>query len=445
MLRLSAAIVQRQTENMGKTRKKAATNERPMDRQRNLLTITKKPTENGQFIFENKDFKEIVRGLHKENMLKAYIDELGINLDESVPVGSEHCGSCKSLVTDEGISCQICGVWYHFGGCSSIDATYRDLIDNDNLWYVCNKCKGMDLSVLGKALENNNKMDKKLDELVSGSAILKDNIEVIQKKIDNVDRDMKSATNEQKTYAESVKSKKALIIKSKKQDYKIAQDKKELMKNADLPVEEVRETKEGHLYVRFKERNDMEKAKNKFEMDDQITVNVKGRLNPKIKVVNIEKDEDDSIDSILMKNRWLNSLIQEEEDFKLLKVVQARNKDYKHFIIKCTPSIRKAILDRGDKLYTLYRNCTVYDHYMPFRCYNCLGFGHRSSDCTKNRVCPKCSGNHDSKDCMSLNFKCNLCAEKGHDARHKAFETSKCTIYNNEIAKIRNNTDHGFD
>ena len=48
---------------------------------------------------------------------------------------------------------------------------------------------------------------------------------------------------------------------------------------------------------------------------------------------------------------WINDYIQEEEDFKLVKELNTREENNRHYIIKCTPEIRKQIFIRGEILY----------------------------------------------------------------------------------------------
>ena len=115
-----------------------------------------------------------------------------------------------------------------------------------------------------------------------------------------------------------------------------------------------------------------------------------------------------------------------------------------HYIIKCSPKIRKAIYDHGDKIYTKYENCAIYDSYQPYQCYKCQEFGHSATNCSNKQICPNCGGNHTSKDCTESTVKCVNCVKKKVDSNHRAFDR-KCTVYIEEAERIKNNTDHGFD
>ena len=221
--------------------------------------------------------------------------------------------------------------------------------------------------------------------------------------------------------------------------------KKSIMSKIMTLVENVKETKDGHLLVSFAHKSNLEKAKNEIESETNLSVNEKGKLKPKIKVVYAHSDEEDIVNSITIKNPWIKNLIESSDDFKIIKEILTQDKKHKHYIIKCTPQIRKAIIDHNDKLYTMYSRCNVYDCYMPYQCYKCQSFGHSATNCKFNQVCPKCSGNHGHKDCTSGVLKCNNCSTRGYtETNHKTYDLHNCTVYKEEIAKVKNNTDHGI-
>merc|ERR1712228_694830 len=53
------------------------------------------------------------------------------------------CGTCKKDLNDDGIKCQRCEIWFHFGSCSDVDDLedfikgYRDR----NRKFKCTECK----------------------------------------------------------------------------------------------------------------------------------------------------------------------------------------------------------------------------------------------------------------------------------------------------------------
>ena len=136
--------------------------------------------------------------------------------------------------------------------------------------------------------------------------------------------------------------------------------------------------------------------------------------------------------------------MEDQEDFTLIKEINAWDETKKHCIIKCTPKIRKAIYQHNDQVYTLYARCNAYDSYMPYQCYKCQDFGHSAKNCQNEQVCPKCGDNHKPNECENDQKKCINCVRKNREeVKHRAYD-SYCTTLKEEKARVRNNTDHGF-
>ena len=224
---------------------------------------------------DDSDTHKIIRHLHDQGKLKGIANELGINISKTeglLDSSALPCGKCTHTVDSDtgGVSCHICSNWYHFGKCSNVDETYKDLLINENIWYVCNACKNHDASQQ-RASANTKKIEDKLDELLMHSqamaGIIQDTANVTREVVDNLG-DMENKINEvdktvsgKKTYAESVKTKKALIIKCADESQKAVDKKKVIMNKITAPVKEVKGTTDGHLYVRFDDKSYLEKAK----------------------------------------------------------------------------------------------------------------------------------------------------------------------------------------
>ena len=276
-------------------------------------------------------------------------------------------------------------------------------------------------------------------------ANMRKELEEMRIKLDNHEQENKA----EHTYASKLKTKNTLVIKSTEDTSKAVDHKKDIMSNINTQVEQVKSSKKGHLVVKFDSKAKLEEAKNDLDsVKDHIKVSVDENIKykPKIMVCDVDDSEDDIIGSLKEKNQWINNLIVEDDDFKLIKDKKKSRKENKnHAIIKCSPEIRKVIHLNGDRLYTIYGGrCRVFDSYKTYQCYNCQEFGHSASRCTNAQVCAKCSGNHSIRDCHGSDLKCQNCTKKGHsDTSHKAFDRN-CPVIKDEIARIRNKTDHGF-
>ena len=248
------------------------------------------------------------------------------------------------------------------------------------------------------------------------------------------------------SYAEKLKkTKNTLVIKSSVEG-KAVEKKKEIIEEIKTQVEEVKESREGHLIVNFANKERLEQAKKDLEPSKgviNILVNEKGKLKPKIKICDVPSDDDDLIKGIKLRNEWINNFINEDEDFKIIKKLKTRQDSRVHYIIKCTPVIRRQISINGDMIYTKYARNKVFDSYRIFQCFKCQGFNHHAKDCNKTQACARCGEGHKLTDCDNTIEKCVNCIRKEYvDTNHRTNGT-KCPVYNEELSRIINKTDHG--
>ena len=176
-----------------------------------------------------------------------------------------------------------------------------------------------------------------------------------------------------------------------------------------------------------------------------ISISEKRNLWPKIKLCNVSLHDENVIQSVLKKNDWLNNMISAPDDFKLVTMVKARYEEERHCIIRCSPEIRKAIYDKGDLLYTLFGRNKIYSTYSIYQCFRCQEFGHSAKNCSHDQICAYCGGDHKTRECRENDAYCTNCAKtRDLDPYHRANDAIKCPIYREEVARIRNRTDHGF-
>ena len=275
-------------------------------------------TQSGGVMIDDDNLLKIMKKLQDEGTLGGFLTKLGISYDESDKKDDEQatrCGHCHTEINDDGVQCAVCQIWYHVeeNECSGIDSKFTDLLESEHIWYVCEVCKDFDMSK-HRNIANNRIIEESLEEIKTKSETLTmmmqdsaeitrgvaDNMGIINNKIDNVDRDIKTVTNE-KTYAETLKTKQALVIKSTPDSAKAVDRKKTIMSKITAPVEDVKETKDGHLLVRFEDKTNLERAKTEIEKQDDLSVNEKGKQNPKIKIVYVHRDEDDVLNNIVIK------------------------------------------------------------------------------------------------------------------------------------------------
>ena len=167
-----------------------------------------------------------------------------------------------------------------------------------NVLYICNKCRAEKPNI-SKKVSGNDYIEEKLHMMTEKIREIGEKVDgvtqcmdMVYDRIDNMDEEVKVAINEdtaeikkKKSYAESLKSKNVLIIKSTKEDQKANEKKKAIMKKIRTPVEQVKETKDGHLAINFADKKHLESAKAELENDqeNEISVKEKDKLHQEIK------------------------------------------------------------------------------------------------------------------------------------------------------------------
>ena len=324
------------------------------------------------------------------------------------------------------------------------------MIEIKNVLYLCKSCEEEGQNGKKDTHCCQNEIRKINGELSHIKSMLTNALDTIKQLINKVDNNKNEEEEKRvKTYADTLKTKNILVVKSNNQEDKAANNKKVIMNKITTPVDRVKQSNEGHLIINFADKDKLNAAKGELEAkkdEINISINEKEKLWPKIKLCNVPSDDDDVREGIMIKNTWLKDHIQnDDEDFKIIRKLKTRNRDTVHYIIKCNPEIRREIWWRDDILYTSYGRNKVFDSYKVYQCYKCQEFNHNANDCNNNQVCAKCGGDHRLTECNSRTEKCVNCEKKGHsDINHKT-NGVKCPIYKEEVSRVKNKTDHGFN
>merc|ERR1711954_318599 len=69
---------------------------------------------------KEKEEKEKEKKHEKEENIKSGTTTDGTNAKKDQEKGKYPCGTCKVDVTDDGIQCQMCKLWFHFEPCSEV-------------------------------------------------------------------------------------------------------------------------------------------------------------------------------------------------------------------------------------------------------------------------------------------------------------------------------------
>lgn len=266
---------------------------------------------------------------------------------------------------------------------------------------------------------------------------------------------VKENVSDVKSYAAITKEKNLLVVKSTDKDNNVASRKTELAKVLkDVPVVDTRFTSGGNVVMNFASESERQAAANKISNGlKNLEMNFTKKLHPKIMICNVSKEEskEDIVEFLVAKNVYLQSLNNVHEKIKLVFDKPA-NGNTVHYILKCTPDVRRLIHNHGDVVCLKWARYNVRDRYHVFNCYFCQRYGHSENNCKFKSngdvaCCGKCAGNHPTKDCtVNTNdgAKCINCIRHSRDDVNHVVNSKQCKSLDAEMARVRNITDHGY-
>lgn len=173
------------------------------------------------------------------------------------------------------------------------------------------------------------------------------------------------------------------------------------------------------------------------------------RRRPKLKIVNISEtfNSNELISQIIEQNAF----VKLDDDIVVIKIIEKRPNKFKEIyhtaIIEVNGDLFNRIMDAGH-LAIGWERCKVYESVSVQRCYKCLGFNHRSSECKNVMACAKCAGHHHYNECRANTQKCINCLKAAKNVRidlntnHGAYD-EKCYVYQRQIERKRNRIDYG--
>ena len=188
----------------------------------------------------------------------------------------------------------------------------------------------------------------------------------------------------------------------------------------------------------------------KFENDaarDRLAANLREKVGrdeiflppsrmPTIRVTGM--DENHTPEEVFSSAKDLNAehgIIINENNFKVLFVrPHAKNANKFQATVRVSNEIRSLIQHRDNKLYVGVNLCHIFDHFHVKRCNLCQGYNHYKEDkntkikCTKDPICGKCAGPHETDTCHVTDFKCFHCVANKFDHGHET-SNPQCKSY----------------
>lgn len=148
----------------------------------------------------------------------------------------------------------------------------------------------------------------------------------------------------------------------------------------------------------------------KRHLGQDYEVQVPEKKNPKIKIINIEKDLLNDQEVLLEKIILQNSITTPTEK-RVLKIVNSyENKRGKTCVTLEVDSATYEQIKMKDVLYIGWKTCRYIDFVGVIQCYRCWKFGHMKKICKSGQdICPRCSENHELKECQRNEEVCVNC------------------------------------
>lgn len=176
-------------------------------------------------------------------------------------------------------------------------------------------------------------------------------------------------------------------------------------------------------------------------LGESYDVELQKPLKPRLKIFGLSEAIAES--DLLLKLRKQNDLPDDIE----LKLIRTYSNSA---IIECDAKTFEK-LKNLQRVNIGWERCRVWEYIDVFRCYRCSEYGHIASSCSKPLCCPKCTGQHERKDCCSDFVKCVNCSVANSantesnavllDTNHPAW-SSLCPFHQQRIKKKRHQIDY---
>lgn len=259
--------------------------------------------------------------------------------------------------------------------------------------------------------------------------------------ISGENRILKEITGNNKQYQNLGKK----IIISPKEEQTTEKTEEDIKKQID-PIETgvigIKNAKDGKIIVTCRNSQHIEKLQEdiKKKFCEKYSTKIPDKRFPSIKVIGVthQMDKKEIVQNIKIQNEF-------PEEPQKMEVTVIKNKKLKtgeeYIIYLEVDTQTHGILLQMQKINIGWERVRVFDAFDIKRCYKCYGFNHKGSECKKDSfVCPKCTGDHKSEECMAIRGteKCNNCINTKNklkinlDSNHPAW-SFECPVYKRKL------------
>lgn len=322
-----------------------------------------------------------------------------------------NCKKCKNKIKrgEKAIMCYLCSGWFHSSCCNISDAEYASIMQLGSLvLWLCDSDKRKLKSIV---LADNNFREETLFKEIKQ---LTNKMDEIGSKLDHT---RPTATI---TYADVVNGSSTrppvnigMVVKPKggtssDETEKTIRNSLNLTK-INTGVTKIKHVNNGGVYIGVSSGNDLKKLKNEAvsvlgaEYDVVIP---KVRL-PKVIIRGVSKEYDykEFVSELIQTNHSL-------DDNDVIQVVHHKKVKYQSstkwlYVLEVSGKTFAKIVDKY--LNIDFKSQIVREHVDVLRCYKCQKYGHKSTNCSSQTVCGKCTGQHEFKNCSEAIIECVNC------------------------------------
>ncbi|KAJ3659205.1 hypothetical protein Zmor_010906 [Zophobas morio] len=260
---------------------------------------------------------------------------------------------------------------------------------------------------------------------------------------------LSAAGNTLTTYSEVFKknSQDTVIVKPKDKNQSVNKTKSDILSkvnpvNSAIDIGKVKNLKDGSVLLGCKDASKFKELAS-VKLSTSYDIKEVKTLRPRIRISGISNDIDES--SVLSYAVKQNDfLFDKPGDYKLLKFLPLKKKaDLFQALIEVDSLTYNKAINIGHCLIGL-NSCSIYCGLEIPRCFQCCGFNHSSSSCRSIIVCPRCSENHNVKECKAASLCCVNCRNLKSNSKHANIKTDhaswdhdNCRAYELAITKLK--------
>ncbi|XP_055848292.1 uncharacterized protein LOC129913568 [Episyrphus balteatus] len=328
---------------------------------------------------------------------------------------------------DDYVLCSgMCGKKFHIK-CVELSKFDMTLLKNNaRIKFMCIDCPNI-LSALSKQI----------------AEIAKNNIE-LKKIVDEAKNiSVPTPTQQKVSYAQTLKENSEVIVVKPKTDQnneKTINDLKNVInpRNMKLKINEVKNVQNGGILIKC-DKKSVKTIENEIKTNmSEYVAKIQEHRNPRINIVGMSEtiSEEDLVEAIKCQNMINDS------DIKCVKIYLSHKTKKYNAIVEVNSVTNTNIMNMG-KLNIGWDRCRVYQYIRVLKCYNCCGYNHIAKYCNKNKICMKCAGNHDVKDCNSDIYKCANCVSLNEQTNlqldtHHAASDNNCPVFLRKLKAVEN-------